>query len=61
MANSVCWYVYMLRREDDHVFGRTLDIEGEGQRKKRRLRRIWTKQVEEDGVKVVLSREDVLC
>ena len=34
MANSVCWYSHMLRREDGHVLRRVLDFEVEGQRKK---------------------------
>ena len=33
MANSVCWYGYVLRREDDHVFRRALSFEVDGQRK----------------------------
>ena len=33
MANSVCWYGHVLRREDYHVLGKALDFEVEGQRK----------------------------
>ena len=41
MANSVRWYGYVLRREDGHVFGRALEFEVEGQRKKRRPEMAW--------------------
>ena len=51
----------MLRREDSDVLIRALGFEVEGQRKKRRLRRTWKKQVEEESVKVVLRREVALC
>ena len=53
MANSVCWY--------DHVLRRALSFEVEGQRKKGRLNRTWGKQVEEESMKVGLSRKDALC
>ena len=32
MANSIRWYGHVLRREDGHILGRTLDFEVEGQR-----------------------------
>ena len=38
-----------------------LDIEVESQKKKRRPKRTWKKQVEEESVKVGLKREDALC
>ena len=59
MANSVHLYAHVLRRDDNHVFRKALDIEVEGQRKKLRLK--WKKQVEEECVKVGLKREDALC
>ena len=34
MASSVRWYGNVLRREDGHVLGMTLDVEVLGQRKK---------------------------
>ena len=34
MANSVCWYGHVLRREDGHVLRMELDFEVECQRKK---------------------------
>ena len=44
----------MLRREDGHVLLRALYFEVEGQRKKERPKRTWTKQVEEESMKVGL-------
>ena len=35
MANIVCWYGQVLRKEDGHVLRRALDFEVEGQRKKK--------------------------
>ena len=58
MANSDCWYVYVLRREDGYILRRALDFEVEGQGKKGRLEKTSRKQVEEDGMKVGLSWED---
>ena len=40
---------------------RPLDFDVNGQRKKGRPKRTWKKQVEEESVKVGLSREDALC
>ena len=34
MANSVYWYGYVLRREDDHVLRRALDFKVDSQMKK---------------------------
>ena len=61
MANSVCWYGNVLRREDGHVFRRALDFEVDGQRNKWKPMSTWKKQVEEESVNVGLRREDVLC
>ena len=58
MANSVCWYGYVLRREDDHVIRRALDFESKGQRK---AEKTWKKQIEEKSMKVDLCRENALC
>ena len=60
MANNVHWCGHGLRREDGHVMTRSLDFEVEGHRMKRRPKRTWKKQVEEESVKVGLSREDAL-
>ena len=56
MANSVRWYGHVLRRENDHISRRALDLEVECQRKKGRPKRTWKKQVEEKSVKVSLRR-----
>ena len=61
MANSVRWYSDVLRREDGHVLGRALDVEIDGQRKKLKTKRTLKKQVEEEGVKIALRREDAHC
>ena len=61
MAGSVCWYGHVLRREDGHVFRRALGIYAEGRRNKGWPNMTWKKQVEEESMKVGLSREDVLC
>ena len=61
MANSVCWYGHVLRREDGHVLGWALYFEVVGQRKKGRLKSTWKKLVEEESVKIGLRREDALC
>ena len=39
IANSVCLYGHVLRREDGHVLRRTLDFEVESQRKKGRRKK----------------------
>ena len=44
-----------------HVLRRSLDSEVEGQRKKRRLKRTRRREVEKEGRKLGLRREDVLC
>ena len=60
MANSVCWYDHVLRREDGHVLRRILVLEVEIQRKKLRLKRTWKSQVKEESINVGMSMEDVL-
>ena len=44
MANSVCWYGHVLRRDVGHVLRRALDFEVKDQRKKMRSKRTWKKQ-----------------
>ena len=39
MANRLCWYDHVLRREDGKVLRRALDFEVEDEMKKRRLKR----------------------
>ena len=36
MANIVCWYVHVLRREDGHVLRRALELEVKGEKKNER-------------------------
>ena len=33
MAVSVCWYGHVIRREDDHVLGRSLHFEVDGRQR----------------------------
>ena len=61
IGNSVCWCGHVLSREDGHILRRALYFEVEGQRKKRRLKRTWKRQTEEESGKVGLRREDALC
>ena len=61
MANSVCWYSHVLRRENGHVLRNALDFEVEDQMKKGRSKRTWKKQVEIESMKVGLRRKDALC
>ena len=61
MVNSVHWDGHVLRREDGHILGRTLDFEVEGKRKKGRPKMTWREQVEEESVMIDLRREDALC
>ena len=57
MVNSMHWYGHVLRVKGDHVLGRTLECENEGQWKKRRLENEWKKHVEIENTKVGLSRD----
>ena len=59
MANGVCWYGHVLRREDGHVLRRALDFQVESQRKIERLKRTWL--VKKESVQVCLRSEDALC
>ena len=52
MINSVRCCGHELRTEVSHDIRRILDLEVEDQRKKRRLKKTWTKQVEEKSVMV---------
>ena len=56
IANIVCWYDHVLRREDGHVLRRALDFEVEGQRKKGRPKRTWKNQVEDKSLKDFLEK-----
>ena len=45
MANSVCWYGRVLRREDGHVLRRALEVEVECYGRKWWLEMTWRRQV----------------
>ena len=47
--------------DDSHALIRTLDLELKGKMKKGRSQRIWKKWVEEESLKVDLSKKDTLC
>ena len=61
MVDIVCCYGHVMRRKDGHVLGKELDFLVEDQRKKGRPMRTWIKLIEDESMKVCLSREDVLC
>ena len=46
MANCICCYGLVLRREDSPVLRRALDFEVEGQKKKERLKRTRKKEAD---------------
>ena len=61
MANSVRLYGHVLRREDGYVLRKVLDFVVEGQRKNGRPKMTWKRQVEEESMKVSLTRGDAIC
>ena len=61
ISNSVHWYGLVLRREDDRVLRRLLDLNVEGKRKKAKPERTRKKHTGEESVKVGFRREDALC
>ena len=54
-SSNVHCHGRVFRRYDVFVLRRELDPEGEGQRKKGRLKRTWKKQAEEENTNVGLS------
>ena len=50
----------MLRRDDDSVLKIALDLEVTGKRKRKRPKKTWKKQVEEDTEKIRLKKENAL-
>ena len=60
MANSVCGYGHVFRKEDGHVLRKHLTLKLKVKRRKG-CRRAHGKQVEEESVKVDLIRKDALC
>ena len=61
MANSICWYGHVLKRDVGHILREALDFEVDGQRRKMRPKRTWKRYVEEESVRVILTREDAHC
>ena len=51
----------MLKREDDHVLRMALQFDGEGQREKEERDVNKLHEVEEESMKMSLSRKDALC
>ena len=68
-VNIVHWHGHVLRREDGHVLRRedghalrrAIHLSSENQRKKGWPKRTLKKQVEEENIKIGLSKEDALC
>ena len=60
MTNSVRWYGHVMRRSDCHVLRKAFDFEVEGQGKKWKPLRTLKNQVDKEGVKIGLRREDAL-
>ena len=54
IANSVCWHGHVLKRKDGHALRKALDLEVKDQRKKKKLKKTWNKQVDEESMKVGL-------
>ena len=57
-ANGVWWLGHILRRDEDNVLRKALDLIVEGQRGKGRPRMKWRSRVEEEIGKVGLKAED---
>ena len=60
MAICVHWYGNVIRREDCYVMRRASNLEVEDKRKKGRLKRTLKNEVEEESMKVDLSRKSAL-
>jgi len=59
-ASRVRWYGHVLRRDEDDASSKALSFKMEGQRKRRRLRKTWRRQVEEEIKGIGLRKEDAL-
>ena len=57
-ASAVRWYGHVLRRGEDDVLQRTLNVEAEGNRKRGRPKTTWKRQMEGEVRKLGLSQED---
>ena len=56
-ANGVRWYGHVIRREDDNIL-KAMMMEVNGQRKRRRPKMTWKRQVKESVKKVGLKIEE---
>ena len=57
-ANGVRWYGYVLKRDDEHVLRKALEIEVKGKRKRGQPKKTWKTQVEKESKSVGLEKED---
>ena len=59
-ANVVRCYGHVLRRDNNSVWRVALNLEVSGKRKRKRSKKTWKKQVEEETEKIGLKKEDAL-
>ena len=59
-VNRVRCCEHVLSRDDDSVLRVALDFEESGKRKRRRPKKTWKKQIEEETEKIGLKKEDAL-
>ena len=53
MANSLCWYGHVWRRENGHVLRRELWFEVEGQKKLWKLKMTWESRLRKKASRLV--------
>ena len=54
-ANGVRWYGHVVRRDDNNVLKKALMLEVNGQRKRRRPKQTWRRQVEESSRRIEME------
>ena len=59
-ANEVRWYGHVIRRDDDNILKKAMMLEVNGQRKRRRPKMKWKRQVEDSVKKVGLKIEEAV-
>ena len=57
-ANGVRWYGDVIRRDDDNILKKTMIMEVNGKRKRKRPKLTWRRQMEESVKKVWLKIEE---